>query len=315
MGGVVRKSDNDAPLDDALSKFAPRRAARQVHDQHEVDASPIGVEAGLPPMMQELPWKLLEPDWLPPPPTRIGSALFALGRFVGVMVIAAAVGAVGSLWGVGYFSGSAPRPQNLLSSHQANVAANRSANVAAALPEAPPATNGLAPGLADDDARRAADIAADPVGRRAPPVPVVQSASAPSLPAPASPPPAAPSRSTVLQSNRQSSPDPASAPAAPLDAADVALMLKSGAEFKAHGNVAAARLMLQRAADAGDATAAFALAETYDPLVLAGLGVKGGIAPDVALAQRWYEKAKALGTSPTQEWARERLARLTHRSE
>jgi hypothetical protein len=307
MDRVVRNSDNDAPLNDASSTFTPRRARRPLHDQREVDAPPIGVEAGSPPVMQEPPWKLpsLEPDWLAPPPTRTESALGALGRLVGVIVIAAAVGAVGSLWGVAYFLGSAPRPQNLLSSHQANVAANLSANPAAARPEAPPATSGLAPGLADDDARRAADVAADPVRRRASPVPDVQ--SAPSLPAP----PAAPSRSTVLQSNRQSSPDPASAPAKPLDAADIALMLKSGAEFRANGNIAAARMMLQRAADAGDATAAFALAETYDPMVLAGLGVRGGIAPDVALAERWYAKANALGTSAAQE----RLVRLTHRSE
>jgi hypothetical protein len=305
MDRVVRNSDNDAPLNDASSTFTPRRARRPLNDQHEVDAPPIGVEAGSPPVMQELPWKLpsLEPDWLPPPPTRSESALGALGRLVGVIVIAAAAGAVGSLWGVEYFLGSAPQPQNLLSSHQANVAANLSADPA----EAPPATSGLAPGLANNDARRAADVAADPVRRRAPPVPDVQSASAPSLPAP----PAAPSRSTVLQSNRQSSPDPASAPATPLDAANIAVMLKSGAEFMANGNVAAARMMLQPAADAGDATAAFALAETYDPMVLARLGVKGGIAPDVALAKRWYAKANALGTSAAQE----RLVRLTRRSE
>jgi hypothetical protein len=304
MDRVVRNSDNDAPLNDASSTFTPRRARRPLHDQREVDAPPIGVEAGSPPVMQEPPWKLpsLEPDWLPPPPAPIESALGALGRLVGVIVIAAAMGAVGSLWGVAHFLGSAPRPQNPLSPHQANVAANLSADPA----EAPPATSGLAPGLADDDARRAADVAADPVRRRAP-VPDVQSASAPSLPAP----PAAPSRSTVLQSNRQSSPDPASAPATPLNAANIAVMLKSGAEFMANGNVAAARMMLQPAADAGDATAAFALAETYDPMVLARLGVKGGIAPDVALAQRWYAKANALGTSAAQE----RLVRLTHRSE
>ena len=101
------------------------------------------------------------------------------------------------------------------------------------------------------------------------------------------------------------------APATPLDAANIAVMLKSGAEFMANGNVAAARMMLQPAADAGDATAAFALAETYDPMVLARLGVKGGIAPDVALAKRWYAKANALGTSAAQE----RLVRLTRRSE
>ena len=292
MDRVVQNSDNDAPLNDASSTFAPKRAARRpLHDQHEVDAPPIAVEAGSLLVMQEPPWKLpsLEPDWLPPPPTRTESALITLGRLVGVIVIAAAAGAVGSLWGVEYFLGSAPRPQDLLSSHQANVAANLSANPA----EAPPATSGLAPGLADDDARRAADVAADAVRRRAPPLP------------------AASSRSTVLQSNRQSSPDPASAPATPLNTAGIAVMLKSGAEFMANGNVAAARMMLQPAADAGDATAAFALAETYDPVVLARLGVKGGIAPDVALAQRWYAKANALGTSAAQE----RLVRLTHRSE
>ena len=304
MDRVVRNSDNDAPLNDASSIFTPRRARRPLHDQREVDAPPIGVEAGSPPVMQEPPWKLpsLEPDWLPPPPTRTESALGALGRLVGVIVIAAAAGAVGSLWGVEYFLGSAPRPQNLLSSHQANVAANLSADPA----EAPPATSGLAPGLADDDARRAADVAADPVRRRAPPVPDVQSASAPSLPAP----PAAPSRSTVLQSNRQSSPDPASAPATPklLDAAAIAVMMKGGAEFIANGNIAAARMMFRPAAEAGDPAAAFALAETYDPLVLAKLGAKGGIAPDVALAQRWYAKADELGYSAS-AW------RLTRRSE
>jgi TPR repeat protein len=37
---------------------------------------------------------------------------------------------------------------------------------------------------------------------------------------------------------------------------------------------------------------------------------KGGITPDIALAQRWYEKAKELGSSA----APERIARLTGRS-
>src|SRR6266481_9792153 len=136
MDRVVQNSDNDAPLNDASSTFAPKRAARRpLHDQHEVDAPPIAVEAGSLLVMQEPPWKRpsLEPDWLPPPPTQTDSALVALGRLLGVIVIAAAAGAVGSLWGVEYFLGSAPQPQNLLSSHQANVAANLGANPAEAL--------------------------------------------------------------------------------------------------------------------------------------------------------------------------------------
>jgi hypothetical protein len=96
-----------------------------------------------------------------------------------------------------------------------------------------------------------------------------------------------------------------------LEAAEIKLMVKSGLEYMANGKVGAARLMFQSAAEAGEAAAAFALAETYDPIVLEKLGVKGGITPDVAVAQRWYEKAKELGSST----APERIARLTRRSE
>ncbi len=96
-----------------------------------------------------------------------------------------------------------------------------------------------------------------------------------------------------------------------LEAAEIKLMIKSGLEYMANGKVGAARLMFQSAAEAGEAAAAFALAETYDPIVLEKLGVKGGITPDVAVAQRWYEKAKELGSSA----APERIARLTRRSE
>ena len=94
-----------------------------------------------------------------------------------------------------------------------------------------------------------------------------------------------------------------------LEAAEIKVMVKSGLEYMANGKIGAARLMFQSAAEAGEAAAAFALAETYDPVVLEKLGTKGGITPDVALAQRWYEKAKALGSSA----APERIARLTGR--
>jgi hypothetical protein len=88
------------------------------------------------------------------------------------------------------------------------------------------------------------------------------------------------------------------------DAAEIAQMVKKGAELMANGDVAAARLMYQRAAEAGEATAAFALAESYDPLVLG----KGGIPPDLGLAQTWYTKARDLGSAQAPERL-ERLAR------
>jgi TPR repeat protein len=93
------------------------------------------------------------------------------------------------------------------------------------------------------------------------------------------------------------------------DADEIALMMKSGADLIANGDISAARLMYQRAAEAGDAMAALALAETYDPLVLRRLNPKGGITPDIALAHTWYEKAKDLGSAVAPERL-ERLARL-----
>jgi hypothetical protein len=83
-----------------------------------------------------------------------------------------------------------------------------------------------------------------------------------------------------------------------LEASEIALLTKRGAEYVANGNIGAARMMFRPAAEAGDAAAAFALAETYDPSVLEKRGAKG-IAPDMAQAQRWYDKARALGSTAT----------------
>src|SRR5262249_7272118 len=94
-----------------------------------------------------------------------------------------------------------------------------------------------------------------------------------------------------------------------LEAGEIALMMKNGAEFMANGNVGAARMIFQPAAESGDPVAAFALAETYDPVVLRKLNVTGGITADVSLAQSWYEKAKNLGSAAAPERL-ERLARL-----
>jgi len=98
-------------------------------------------------------------------------------------------------------------------------------------------------------------------------------------------------------------------PVRQLAASDIEVMVKSGAEYMANGNVEAARMMLRPAAEAGDPAAAFALAETYDPLALRKLNAKGGITADVGLAQTWYEKAKDLGSAVAPERLK-RLARL-----
>jgi hypothetical protein len=81
-----------------------------------------------------------------------------------------------------------------------------------------------------------------------------------------------------------------------LDPDVIASLLKRADALIASGDVAAARLVLLRAADAGDARAAMTLAGTYDPAILEKLDVHG-IVPNVVMARNWYEKAKKLGSA------------------
>jgi len=76
---------------------------------------------------------------------------------------------------------------------------------------------------------------------------------------------------------------------------ETAALLKRGNELVLSGDLAAARLVLRRAAEAGNARAAFALAGTYNPITLGKLQVHG-LSPDLAIARHWYEKAKELGS-------------------
>ncbi|HLH86904.1 MAG TPA: hypothetical protein VKX28_00485 [Xanthobacteraceae bacterium] len=89
---------------------------------------------------------------------------------------------------------------------------------------------------------------------------------------------------------------PAPTPEPAMNAQEIDLLLKQGKQFIEVGDLATARTVLQRAADAGVAPAALALAETYDPAVLAREGVRG-LNGDVAEARRWYTRALALGSA------------------
>jgi hypothetical protein len=92
-----------------------------------------------------------------------------------------------------------------------------------------------------------------------------------------------------------------------LDAEEIATLVNRGADYIKSGDLASARLLLRRAAEAGSASAALMLGTTYDPLSIQQLGAIG-VVPDVAQARQWYEKAAALGS----EAASERLAKLAH---
>jgi hypothetical protein len=81
-----------------------------------------------------------------------------------------------------------------------------------------------------------------------------------------------------------------------LDREEIKLLIKQGEQFAAAGDLVTARILFQRAAEAGDATAAMALGATYDPNVLAKLGVVG-MGADVEKARSWYRKAESFGSA------------------
>jgi hypothetical protein len=73
-------------------------------------------------------------------------------------------------------------------------------------------------------------------------------------------------------------------------------LVARGKELLRDGDFSSARLILQRAADAGDADAALTLGATYDPSILAQLGIRNQLA-NVDLARAWYEKAQEFGSA------------------
>jgi TPR repeat protein len=75
--------------------------------------------------------------------------------------------------------------------------------------------------------------------------------------------------------------------------------------FLAAGDIPAARLLLERAADAQESEAALMLAQTYDPDVIGTHDVRNIIA-EPAKARAWYQKAAQLGSADAQR----RLAQL-----
>jgi TPR repeat protein len=84
--------------------------------------------------------------------------------------------------------------------------------------------------------------------------------------------------------------------------------LIQGLRFLVIGNINSARLLFERAADAGNARAALLMGDTFDDVRLTQLGVLG-VVPDRARSVYWYERADELGAPE----AKERLSELNLR--
>jgi hypothetical protein len=109
----------------------------------------------------------------------------------------------------------------------------------------------------------------------------------------ASPPAAQPAEAPGARSTAE----PAAAGAARLSAAQIAELLTRGDTFLHAGDVVAARLFYERAADAGDWQAAIRMGATFDAAFLLRAGVRA--AGDPIKAQSWYRHALDLGAPKT----------------
>jgi hypothetical protein len=146
-----------------------------------------------------------------------------------------------------------------------------------------------------------------------PPAPIVRATvDAPTLPATAKDAPTRDEIAAAFKAAAQQSqpelrqpPPPAAPPARRLNADELAILMKRAKSLIAMGDIAPARLLLERAADAEEASAAVLLAQTYDPAVL-GTQDSRSITPDPAMARSWYEKAAQFGSVDAQQ----RLAQM-----
>jgi hypothetical protein len=116
---------------------------------------------------------------------------------------------------------------------------------------------------------------------------------------------AAPVAAVAAAAPPTAAPPVTAAPARKLDAGELAALLNRAKGLLAIGDIPSARLLLERAADAQEASAALMLARTYDPDVL-GTQDARNINTDPAMARAWYQKAAQLGSTDAQR----RIAQL-----
>ena len=102
---------------------------------------------------------------------------------------------------------------------------------------------------------------------------------------------------TLEATSNVASPAPRNQPTVPtFSGAEIAGLLARGDWLLATGDITAARLLYERAADAGEARAAVRLGETFDPVYLDGSHVRG-LQGNRDMAASWYRRARDLGAT------------------
>jgi hypothetical protein len=256
------------------------------------------------------------PDQTPEPPLyQTKTPIFAsVVRLASIMVLAA-VGALGFLWITA--PRGAPHPQITSQPGEVALASYRGLEA----PKSPPATGNAITERAPEAPSTSAPWAmantrstvTDGIGTPGvgtPPATLAPRSPAtsrppvsrvtippPAAPAAAAPPPAAPvpaPKAPTIAAPVSPPPPPVSGSTAP-DRDEIASLLARARTYLSAGDVAAARLVLRRAAEHDDAQAALALGGTYDPSVLKRLGIIN-FQGDPAQAREWYRRAAELGS-------------------
>jgi hypothetical protein len=238
----------------------------------------------------------LNPNLIPEPSAQAGSVVWPiLIRLCGVISFAAFVA-----WGMVSYHGI-EKPARITPTEVSTsaISGNRSHHVDVELPRpmmAAAQTDDVGTTNVRHSAAAITPLTAAPAVVAAAPLPTASVNTIAVAPVPAQ---------TIAPPPAQPAPRSDNRPALRLDSGELEMLVKRGNEFIANGDLAAARLLLRRGAEAGSAEATLALGATFDPVVMQRLGAIG-TTPDITQARQWYQRAAELGSNA----ALQRLAGL-----
>jgi TPR repeat protein len=304
---------------DPILRYAPPRARAQGQVPTDSSAPPFdqsrrrqsadGAEYSGDRAIVEMRQRLaLEPEWIPEPPQDAASgrdlwkvALHASGALGLAALVAWIVVSVPGVTQLGRYVARATFPGTVVSSNTRTSVPP--SGVMSTIAASSVATSSIASKAPPEPPLRTV-ATAEPQAAEAKPRPERQELAVPA--------PTAGAANMQPQAERQTSPtehSPAAAREATaaaqrstpefvtrqLDRDELTSMLRRADDFIKSGDLSSARLLLRRAAEAGNVQAALTLAGTFDPNVLAALGLQGGAA-DIAMARLWYERAAQFGS-------------------